>query len=139
MRITRPLLLACALLPATAFAGSLECSDTIGQRMHYRYEQTDGGAPLPPQERLVLDDQLLIETSLAIDVPETRTATFELADPARRTLKIARSSDGDYRMRMFTAHVVLRALGDETTAPDTVLYDDLVTCKSSQYVGLPRP
>lgn len=123
----KTLLLALALLPYSAFAGTLNCVD---ERVSYSADHTDGGAPREPIVRLELDGQLLIKTGQFQE--PIQNAQIEFLGEPTVIKKIRRDRQHEVIYQEREARITIENV-------DPVPYTGTLLCKEVRYVGPPRP
>src|SRR5438067_1413256 len=99
--------------------------------MAYAFSQSDGGAQIGSSTRLELSGETLIDIS-PFGGFELKLATFDLIGKAKQLRKVR---DDNYETTWFSqdAKVVLNAGGAGPA------FAELVLCRQTRYIGIPRP
>lgn len=117
------------LVAGIANAEEQECV-SAGQRLHYVYIASEGGARIDPQYALTLDGKTLIQTSPQ-GGGEIRLADLQFLGMKRGVVK---EPSSEYLTTYYTQEAKVTS-----RANNEILFQGDVRCVHKKYIGIPRP
>ncbi len=116
------------------FAYTKDCS-AVDSSLRYHFDSPDGGAPRQPNESLILSGQILIKENQDEDV-FIRIASIVFADHAEWE-----STPDKQESYVHTKSVVNASIFKKTDqkSDQKPIFDDLIFCETTIYIGDPLP